>query len=98
MANSDQITIETKKILAEVLGLNERVNSIEQDTILLGNIPELDSVAVVAILLEIEKRFSMTIKDDEISARTFETFGNLVDFISKKTIKTEHCHQNNLVS
>ncbi len=98
MANSDQITIETKKILAEVLGLNERVNSIEQDTILLGNIPELDSVAVVAVLLEIEKRFSMTIKDDEISARTFETFGNLVDFISKKTIKTEHCHQNNLVS
>lgn len=98
MANSDQITIETKKILAEVLGLNERVNSIEQDTILLGNIPELDSVAVVAILLEIEKRFSMTIKDDEISARAFETFGNLVDFISKKTIKTEHCHQNNLVS
>ncbi|WP_292923649.1 acyl carrier protein [Nitrosomonas sp.] len=87
MANSDQITIETKKILAEVLGLNERVNSIEQDTILLGNIPELDSVAVVAILLEIEKRFSMTIKDDEISARTFETFGNLVDFISKKLSK-----------
>ena len=98
MANSDQITIETKKILAEVLGLNERVNSIEQDTILLGNIPELDSVAVVAILLEIEKRFSMTIKDDEISARTFETFGNLVDFISKNSIKTECCHQNNLVS
>ncbi|MBX9894631.1 MAG: acyl carrier protein [Nitrosomonas sp.] len=81
------MTIETKKILAEVLGLNERVNSIEQDTILLGNIPELDSVAVVAILLEIEKRFSMTIKDDEISARTFETFGNLVDFISKKLSK-----------
>lgn len=87
MANSDQITIETKKILAEVLGLNERVNLIEQDTILLGNIPELDSVAAVAILLEIEKRFSMTIKDDEISARTFETFGNLVDFISKKLSK-----------
>lgn len=98
MANSDQITIETKKILAEVLGLNERVNSIEQDTILLGNIPELDSVAVVAILLEIEKRFSMTIKDDEISARTFETFGNLVDFISKNSIKTDCCHQDNLVS
>jgi acyl carrier protein len=87
VANSDQITIETKKILAEVLGLNERVNLIEQDTILLGNIPELDSVAAVAILLEIEKRFSMTIKDDEISARTFETFGNLVDFISKKLSK-----------
>lgn len=98
MANSDQITIETKKILAEILGLNERVNSIEQDTILLGNIPELDSVAVVAILLEIEKRFSMTIKDDEISARTFETFGNLVDFISKNSIKTDRCHQDNLVS
>lgn len=84
MVNTDHITIELKKILADILGLSERVDAMEPDTILLGNIPELDSVAVVAILLAIEKRFSIAIKDDEISAKTFQTFGNLVDFISEK--------------
>ncbi|MGZ0018297.1 acyl carrier protein [Nitrosomonas sp. wSCUT-2] len=97
MVNINQIGIELKKILKDVLGLDERVNSLELNTILLGNIPELDSVAVVAILLAIEKRFSITINDDEISAKTFETFGNLVQFIANKTINTENYHQNSLV-
>lgn len=97
MDNTDQITIEVKKILADVLGLNERVNAMEPDTILLGNIPELDSVAVVAILLAIEKKFSIAIKDDEISAKTFQTFGNLIGFISEKLTKIECYPHNSLV-
>lgn len=97
MVNTDYITIEVKKILADVLGLGERVNAMKPDTILLGNIPELDSVAVVTILLAIEKRFSIAIKDDEISAKTFQTFGNLVDFISEKYRKIEHYPHNTLV-
>ena len=97
MVNINQIGIELKKILKDVLGLDDRVNSLELNTILLGNIPELDSVAVVAILLAIEKRFSISINDDEISAKTFETFGNLVELIANKTINTENYHQNSLV-
>ena len=97
MVNTDQIGIELKKILKDVLGLDDRVNSLELNTILLGNIPELDSVAVVAILLAIEKRFSISINDDEISAKTFETFGNLVELIANKTINTVNYHQNSLV-
>ncbi|MBX3618144.1 acyl carrier protein [Nitrosomonas sp.] len=97
MVNTDFITIEVKKILTDILGLNERINSMEPDTILLGNIPELDSVAVVAILLAIERRFSIFIKDDEISAKTFETFGNLVNFISERYEKTKYYSHNSLV-
>lgn len=77
-------TIEIKKILADVLGLGERLNAMRSDTLLLGNIPELDSVAVVTIILALEKNFSISIKDDEISAKTFETLGALVNFVEKK--------------
>ncbi|WP_394807613.1 acyl carrier protein [Nitrosomonas sp.] len=77
-------TIEIKRILADVLGLGERLNTMRLDTLLLGNIPELDSVAVVTIILALEKNFSIAIKDDEISAKTFDTLGALVNFIEKK--------------
>jgi|CXWL01.1.fsa_nt_gi acyl carrier protein len=77
-------TIKIKRILADVLGLGERLNAIKSDTLLLGNIPELDSVAVVTIILALEKNFSISIKDDEISAKTFDTLGALVNFVEQK--------------
>ncbi len=76
--------IEIKKILVDTLGLGNRLDGMGPDMILLGNIPELDSVAVVTVILTIEKKFSIAIKDDEISAQTFATLGTLADFISHK--------------
>lgn len=83
-------TIEIKRILADVLGLGERLNVMESDTPLLGNIPELDSVAVVSIILALEKNFFISIKDDEISAKTFDTLGALVNFVEKKLADKDH--------
>ncbi|WP_297324822.1 acyl carrier protein [Nitrosomonas sp.] len=77
-------TTEIKIILSDILGLGERCDSITADTFLLGNIPELDSVAVVTIILALEKEFSISINDDEISAQTFQTLGTLVDFVERK--------------
>ncbi|MEK6684822.1 MAG: acyl carrier protein [Pseudomonadota bacterium] len=77
-------TIKLKKILSEVLELEDRLDSMTVDTILLGNIPELDSVAVVTIILTLEKNFSISISDDEVSAKTFETLGTLANFVEKK--------------
>ena len=65
---------EIKKILTDTLGLGDRLNGMGPDMILLGNIPELDSVAVVTVILAIEKKFSIAIKDDEISGSSFEKF------------------------
>lgn len=78
-------TTEIKTLLSDILGLGERCDSITANTFLLGNIPELDSVAVVAIILALEKKFSISIHDDEISAQTFQTLGTLVDFVARKT-------------
>ncbi len=77
-------TIKIKKILADVLGLDERISLMTTDTFLLGNIPELDSVAVVTIILALEKNFSISINDDEISAQTFQTLGTLINFVENK--------------
>lgn len=79
-------TIKIKKILSEVLELEDRLDSMTVDTILLGNIPELDSVAVVTIILTLEKNFSISISDDEVSAKTFETLGTLANFVEKKLV------------
>lgn len=77
-------TLEVKKILTDTLGLGKRLDAMEPDARLLGSIPELDSVAVVTIILALEKKFSISIKDDEISAKTFEKLSSLVNLVEVK--------------
>lgn len=83
MTNIDPLT-EIKKTLTDTLGLGDRLDKMGPDMMLLGNVPELDSVTVVTVILAIEKKFSIAIKDDEISAQTFTTLGTLADFVKNK--------------
>jgi acyl carrier protein len=75
---------EVTNILSDVLSLGERKNSLKADSVLLGNIPELDSMAVVNVITALEDHFGITVDDDEISAQTFETVGTLTDFVDQK--------------
>lgn len=75
---------DTIQILQDVLQLGERAQAFGDSTRLLGSIPELDSMAVVAILTAIEERFGVVVEDDEISADTFETVGTLHRFVVAK--------------
>jgi acyl carrier protein len=75
---------EVRNILSDVLVLGERKNFLKEDSILLGNIPELDSMAVVNVITAMEEHFDITVDDDEISARTFETLGSLTRFVEQK--------------
>ena len=75
---------EVKNILSDVLSLGERKNSLTKDSMLLGDIPELDSMAVVNVITALEDHFGISVDDDEISARTFETLGSLTDFVEQK--------------
>lgn len=70
-------------IVSDVLQLPKGV-VLGSDTLLLGAIAELDSMAVVSILTIIEEDFGIEIYDDEISADIFETFGTLSAFIESK--------------
>jgi acyl carrier protein len=53
-------------------------------TLLLGAIPELDSMAVVNLITALEEQFGITVDDDEIGAATFETLGSLSAFVEQK--------------
>lgn len=75
---------EVRNILSDVLSLGERKNQLKEDSVLLGNIPELDSMAVVNVITALEDHFGITVDDDEISAQTFETLGSLTHFVEQK--------------
>ena len=77
-------TEEVLRVLDEVLSLNGRTSSFTRDTPLLGAIPELDSMAVVALITTIEERFGLMVDDDDIDGSTFATVGSLTDFVSEK--------------
>jgi acyl carrier protein len=71
-------------VLDSVLSLRGRGTKLSDDTRLLGNLPELDSMAVASVLTSIEERFGITIHDDEIDGSTFETVGSLVSYVRGK--------------
>jgi acyl carrier protein len=75
---------EVRNILSDVLSLGERRSSLNEDSPLLGAIPELDSMAVVNVITALEEHFDITVDDDEISAKTFETVGSLAQFVEQK--------------
>lgn len=80
MATIDDV----RNILKDVLQLGQRADGLQEATTLFGSIPEFDSVAVVTVLTALEDRFGIMIEDDEISAETFETVGNLTTFVDSK--------------
>ncbi|MET0106722.1 MAG: phosphopantetheine-binding protein [Sedimenticola sp.] len=75
---------DTIDILAEVLQLGERAQSLDENTALLGSVPEFDSMAVVSVITAVEENFGLVIDDDEVTAELFETVGSLSDFIEHK--------------
>ena len=75
---------EVRRVLDEVLSLGGRSASFTRDTPLLGSIPELDSMAVVALITALEEQFGLVVDDDDIDGSTFETVGSLADFVGGK--------------
>ncbi|CUI06541.1 acyl carrier protein [Massilia sp. P8910] len=73
-----------KTILTDVLSLGDAGKDLNEQSALLGSIPELDSMAVVNLMAALEEHFGITIDDDEISASTFETLGSLNAFVKQK--------------
>jgi acyl carrier protein len=73
---------EVLRVLDEVLGLDGRTATFTRDTHLLGALPELDSMAVVALITTLEERLGIVIDDDDLDGSTFATVATLCDFVS----------------
>ena len=75
---------EVVAVLDEVLSLKGRASGFTLETPLRGALPELDSMAVVALITTLEERFGFIVDDDEIDGTVFATLATLADFVQKK--------------
>ena len=75
---------DVRSVLADTLQLGARAQALHADSALLGSLPELDSMAVVAVITALEERFGIVVDDDEITADTFATLGTLTAFVTDK--------------
>lgn len=76
-----------KQVIAiadDVLVLGGRYAKAGRDEALLGAVPELDSMGVVALIAALEERLGLSVEDDEVDGSVFASFGSLADFVAKK--------------
>jgi acyl carrier protein len=73
-----------KAVVVATLGIKDRADDLVPESELLGNLPELDSLAVVELLIALQNRFGIEIEDNEILGEVFETLGQLTAFIDSK--------------
>lgn len=76
---------QVRELLTQTLNLGARGAALDTASPLLGALPELDSMAVATVLTALEERFGILIDDDDVSAETFETLGDLAAMVARKT-------------
>jgi acyl carrier protein len=85
MEVSNGVTLEdVKAVVVETLGIEDRASTLEAQSPLLGSVPELDSMAVLELVLELEKRFDVMIEGEDVTAELFETLASLTAFVEAK--------------
>jgi acyl carrier protein len=83
--STEQNVEDVAAVLAGALSLADDVAAgLTRDTLLFGNLPELDSMAVATVLTALEDRFGILIDDDEVSGELFESVGTLANFVAAK--------------
>ena len=73
-----------KAVVVETLGVEDRADAIDASTPLFGALPELDSMAVLELVLELEQRFGIVVDGEDVTAEAFETLASLAAFVADK--------------
>jgi acyl carrier protein len=73
-----------KAVVIETLGVEDRAEELDAGTALLGSLPELDSMAVLELVLALEERFGIALEGDDVTAEAFETLGSLTALVEDK--------------
>jgi acyl carrier protein len=85
MEVSTSATLEAvKAVVVGTLGIEDRADTLDATTPLLGSLPELDSMAVLELVLELEQRFDIEIDGEDVSAEMFETLASMAAFVDEK--------------
>jgi acyl carrier protein len=73
-----------KEVVVETLGIEDRAATLDADSRLLGSLPELDSMAVLEVILALEERFGIAIDGDDVTADAFESLASLAALVDAK--------------
>lgn len=80
----ETIVNQLKEIIATKLDVNLKVNEIDENISLFEDGLGLDSIAIVDLIVSIEKEFSLEITDEELDAGLFKSLNTLAGFIQGK--------------
>ena len=72
-----------KVVIVKTLGIQDRADTLEGSTELFGSLPELDSMAVVTLAVNLEREFDFEIDDEDFTGEVFETIGTLAEFVEQ---------------
>ncbi|MBV1910256.1 MAG: acyl carrier protein [Kangiellaceae bacterium] len=79
-----QLTLEIKQLLIEILSLEIGPEDLDDDALLLGDIPEFDSMAIVSVITALEENYGFATADDELTAEVFESIETVVAFVTER--------------
>ncbi len=77
------LTSQVLQVLDQSLGLQGRASGFDRETALLGALPELDSMAVLALITGLEEHFGIAFSDDDLDGAVFATVGSLCDLVER---------------
>jgi acyl carrier protein len=72
-----------KVVIVKSLGIQDRADTLGASTELFGSLPELDSMAVVTLAVNLEREFDFEIDDEGFTGDVFETIGSLAEFVEQ---------------
>jgi acyl carrier protein len=81
---SEAIFEDVKAVVVVTLNIEDQADDLGPETGLYGNLPELDSLSVVKLIVALQKRFGIEIELDEIVGDIFGTIGRLAAFVESK--------------
>lgn len=80
---SSPVTVEeVAKVLVAILEIEGR--DLTASTPLFGSLPELDSMAVVEVVVALGSHFGVSLDEDDVTAEAFETVGSLAALVDAK--------------
>ena len=73
-----------KGVVVTTLAIEHRADALDADTPL-TSIPELDSLAILELVVELERQFGIAVDDEDVTAEVFDTIGTLAAYVAAKT-------------
>jgi acyl carrier protein len=81
---SQAIFEDVKAVVVTTLDIEDQADDLGPETGLHGNLPELDSLTVVKLIVALQERFGIEIEIDAIMGDIFGTLGRLAAFVESK--------------